>query len=426
MVLVRASGQVKAIPAVRICGGIGVFERRPSTELGAVRREVDRIERRRATNEQAIELGAAECHIRDHFGNEDFADQSTVEVVAMDALGAARPNATIPIDAKTVEQACGRLREDLAARQFGPVRIDLKTANVARTVLLVGRAGVGDIEVFLVRREGDAVRANHIGDDRGDRAGFGVDSMYMAALDLLLSAIPFVVGVDAIGGVGEPDGVVRLHHDVVRRIETFAVPLFRNDGNRAVNLGAGHAAREMFACDQPALIVDGVAVRIVGALAEDGDFARGFDVPHHAIVRYVGPDEIAARREPGRTFSPARPRPQALDTHMRREASLEARIENDDVRSLDLTIPHPNTRPLWITLAAPCPGAPVECRSPRNGVLIPHRNTTYPPRVPCGIAKSAMLQLLDLISIAAFSFDLCASHLACDAGRCTGSLIPDS
>src|SRR5471030_752227 len=100
----------------------------------------------------------------------------------------------------------------------------------------------------------------------------------------------------------------------------------------------------MFATDQPSLIVDGIAVRVVGALAEDRDFTGGFDEPHHAIVRNVRPDEIAARREPGRTFRPARARPQALDAHMTGETSLEARIENDDVRSLDLTIPHRNLR----------------------------------------------------------------------------------
>jgi hypothetical protein len=106
----------------------------------------------------------------------------------------------------------------------------------------------------------------------------------MAAIDLLVSAIAFIVGVDAVGGVGEPDRVVRFHDGVVRRIQALTVPLFRNDGDRAVNLGAGHPAREMLACDQPALIVDGVAVRIVGMFAKDRDFARGFDEPHHAVV----------------------------------------------------------------------------------------------------------------------------------------------
>src|SRR5450631_1359957 len=121
----------------------------------------------------------------------------------------------------------------------------------------------------------------------------------------------------------------------------------------------------MLACDQPALIVDGVAVRIVGALAENRDFAGGLDEPHHAIVRNVRPDEIAPRREPGRTFSPARPRPQTLDPHVTGEASLEARIENDDVRSLDLTIPHRNPAFL-VHFAGPRSGCSIECRSSRK------------------------------------------------------------
>src|SRR5947207_9413265 len=126
----------------------------------------------------------------------------------------------------------------------------------------------------------------------------------------------------------------------------------------------------MLACDQSTLIVDRVAVRIIGALTEDRTLARGFDEPHHAIVRNVRPDEIAACREPGRTFSPARARPQALDTHVSREASLEARIEDDDIRSLDLTIPHRNPRLSSLRL-----------------------------RVPRDIATSAIFPLLDLISI---------------------------
>ena len=188
-----------------------------------------------------------------------------------------------------------------------------------------------------------------------DRAGFGVDPIDVAAVDLLLGAIALVVGVDAVGGVGEPDRVVRLHHDVVGRIQALAVPFVRDDGNRAVDLGAGDAARQMLAGDQPALVVDGVAVRIVGALAEHRDFAGGLDEPHHAIVRNVGPDEIAARREPGRPFRPARAGPQALDAHVTGETRLEARIENDDVRSLDLTIPHRNFR-LSVTTRGSTPG----------------------------------------------------------------------
>src|SRR6476659_3120154 len=113
----------------------------------------------------------------------------------------------------------------------------------------------------------------------------------------------------------------------------------------------------MLASDQPALIVDRVAVLIFGAFADHRDFARGFDEPHHAIVRNVRPDEIAARGEPSRTLSPTRARPQALHTHMTCETGLEARIENDDVGSLDLTIPH--LSPCLLMLHGPCAREPV-------------------------------------------------------------------
>src|SRR6266436_4503913 len=45
------------------CDPRGQEIERPSTELGAVRRNVDRIEGRRSANEQAVELGAAESHV---------------------------------------------------------------------------------------------------------------------------------------------------------------------------------------------------------------------------------------------------------------------------------------------------------------------------------------------------------------------------
>ena len=70
--------------------------RGPSTELGAICRKVDRIEGRRSANEQAVELGTTESHVRDHFGNKNLADQRAVNIIAMDAFRGARPNPAIP------------------------------------------------------------------------------------------------------------------------------------------------------------------------------------------------------------------------------------------------------------------------------------------------------------------------------------------
>src|SRR5665213_938425 len=64
----------------------GELKSTPSTGLAAVHRNVHRIERRRSANEQAVELGATEGHIRDHFRNQDLSDQRAIGVIAMDTV----------------------------------------------------------------------------------------------------------------------------------------------------------------------------------------------------------------------------------------------------------------------------------------------------------------------------------------------------
>ena len=75
---------------------------------------------------------------------------------------------------------------------------------------------------------------------------------------------------DAKRGVAEPDGVVFLHHHVVRRVEALAIVFVTDDGDGAVVLGAGDTpGAAVLGGDQPPLIVTGVPVREVRGLAED-------------------------------------------------------------------------------------------------------------------------------------------------------------
>ena len=85
------------------------------------------------------------------------------------------------------------------------------------------------------------------------------------------------------------------------------------------------------------LPVDRVAVRVVGGLAEHRDGAGGFVPAHHAVVGNVGPDQIAARREPCRPFVPASTRPQPLDPCMADEAAAEARIQHLESRTFNFS-----------------------------------------------------------------------------------------
>src|SRR5258707_672936 len=113
--------------------------------------------------------------------------------VDMDLIGRAGPYTTRRIHAETIERAGSAVRENFAAGNFRAC--DGELPDVLRAVLLVARAGVGDIEEFLVGRKTDAVRPDHVGDDGLDRGRLGVPAIDVAAADLLGRLVPLIVGV---------------------------------------------------------------------------------------------------------------------------------------------------------------------------------------------------------------------------------------
>ena len=127
------------------------------------------------------------------------------------------------VDAEAVEQAGCGFGEQSGRAERAAVGADFGDADVARAVLDVGRAGVGDVEQLLVGREGEAVGFDEIGRRRRDRAAFGIDAIDVAGADLLRRGVALVFGIDAVGRIAEPDRAVRLHHDVVGRIEALAL-----------------------------------------------------------------------------------------------------------------------------------------------------------------------------------------------------------
>src|SRR5437868_12764032 len=96
----------------------------------------------------------------------------------------------------------------------------------------------------------------------------------------------------AIRRVGEPDRAVRMRHDVVRRVERLAVKGIRDDSHRAVVLPAHDAPEEILAGELPALMVEGIAVRVIGRLAERGDPSIFPDIAVLNIACYVAEDAI--------------------------------------------------------------------------------------------------------------------------------------
>src|SRR5690606_37314186 len=105
----------------------------------------------------------------------------------------------------------------------------------------------------------------------------------------LLGLMALVVAEQAERRISEPDAAVRLHYDIVRRIELLAVEAIGEHRDATVILGAGDTPATVLAGNEPAIAITRVAVRVVGGLAIDGRDARFLVPAHDAVVGYVTP-----------------------------------------------------------------------------------------------------------------------------------------
>src|SRR5579871_1871 len=98
--------------------------------------------------------------------------------------------------------------------------------------------------------------------------------------------------------ISEIDVAVMAHHDVVRRIETLAFPLFGKYLNFSFLVGTHYAARPAFARVQTPLCIERIAVSTVGFLAKNGRlFARL--VFQDAIIRNIAEQQKTFARPNG-------------------------------------------------------------------------------------------------------------------------------
>ena len=169
----------------------------------------------------------------------------------------------------------------------------------------------------------------------------------MTAVDLLVRGDPIDVGgcllglgaaafpfaVDAEQRIGEPDGVVGLHDDVVGRVETPAFETVDQNRYVAVVLGAGDTARvRVLAGDESALAVTRVAVGVVGRAAEYREAVVLLVELHDPIVRNVAKEKVSAVGEVDRALGPAHASADLLERARIDPILAKARIEDLDGR----------------------------------------------------------------------------------------------
>src|SRR5262249_50203191 len=150
--------------------------------------------------------------------------------------------------------------------------------DVERVLVCGERQSVGPVEVVGHYLHGAAGR---------------VDPVHVAGADLAVGPVAFVVGVDAVTRVSEPQRAVRALDDVVGTVQPLAIPVVGEPGDRPVVLGPGPPARALLAPHQPALPVDGVTVGVAGRLAEHAYRAAGLVPAQDPVVRNVAEHHIA-------------------------------------------------------------------------------------------------------------------------------------
>src|SRR5207248_4107904 len=149
----------------------------------------------------------------------------------------------------------------------------------------------------------------------------------------------------AIRRIGEPDRAVGMRHDVVRRIERLAVVSIGDNGHRAVVFPAYDAPKKILARQLPALMIEGIAVGVVGRFAER---RHPPVLPDIAVLRVAGDvaeDEVLSLARPSWPFGPIRAGPQPADWSTSQPDAVECRIDDDDVRV------RVDRRPTWRPVA---------------------------------------------------------------------------
>ena len=269
-------------------------------------------------------------------GYVDLAEQIAAGIVAAHAVFVRiaptdrAPDIAGGVGAHAVGDAgLGHFGKDLAVGYFAAFDIHVEDANVRRIVRTVGEAGVDDVELLLVRREGNAVRFDEVVDDDFDIAGFRIDPIDIVLVLFGRGFDAFVIAADAVDRIGEPDRAVGSDGCVVRRVQPLAVVLVGDDGDRAVKLGAGHAPAAVFASDQPAFAIDRVAVGIHRRLPEYAHMAVVLAVAHDAVVGNVAEQHVAAGREIDRAFRPAKAGGDTFDSHRAGEGRETGRSERN-------------------------------------------------------------------------------------------------
>src|SRR4029077_11649067 len=104
----------------------------------------------------------------------------------------------------------------------------------------------------------------------------------------------------------EPDSPIRMHRQIIRRVEFLVLETIHQHRDRAIVFGSRYPARIVLAGEQPAVSVPTPAVAVVRRATENADLSSLLQPSQHAIVGDAAEEKIPPLRKP---YKPFRPRP---------------------------------------------------------------------------------------------------------------------
>ena len=302
------------------------------SDVGAGGFDIDRIQRLTRRHEQPVSLGASEADVGAGFRQTDHSNAIPARRDNLNAGTGASPDVAIGIATNPI----GR------GRCAGSGNIDLdETFAIANRLSidvpdfdLAAAAGVGDVDLLIVRREADsvgpAVRSAKFIGKLLDLKCLAVDAID-AGRQFGIRFETFIISANTVIWIGEPDAPVRTHDDVIGRIQSLALKLFSDDGHRPIRLITHNPAPAVFARKLAALKIECVAVAVSGWISKYRHPAIVFDPSHLHIVRNVAPYQVAANAIPRRTLGPQRPKVMPPDNGVADDISPKPVVEGNDV-----------------------------------------------------------------------------------------------
>ena len=140
-------------------------------------------------------------------GTRTLPKKGAVRIVTMDTIASTRPEATTRIEPESVEHPRFAGRKHLATTETA-IRSNIEPTDMPRAIWNMTAAGVGNVELLFVRRKRDPVRADKIVSNDVARPSDRIDPVDVTGADLAFGFPAFVVGVDTVRRIGEPDRIV--------------------------------------------------------------------------------------------------------------------------------------------------------------------------------------------------------------------------